>query len=339
MPLGGRLVAAATEQRDEADAMATAAVNEGEGEGSALEQLAAAQAAGDEAEIQRWQAAAQKEKDGEEVEQQGREAAAREAAEAAAEAAEHAAYLQRISDNVRASEHAQQEHYVDGNGEVMIEHLFWTFGCVLAPASIDSIPEGVEGRELAFEEFVVRICKRFFSVGLEIQLVARSDTSKHKVVFLLRLPERRFLLEFRKLSLQRWKTTGQGLEFVKSTSKSEHAAGATHNLEEKLSPTEADRIQVTAMLLNLPVSRGGCGLINIEHFQEDTHDPRVCAVFPLHNSEWVADISKRWTDHHSWLSFTKRVLHSLFVKHARRLKKEIDNLETEGARMHVVLYT
>eukprot|EP01046_Picozoa_sp_COSAG06_P116330 COSAG06_NODE_63315_length_256_cov_1.398773_1_plen_51_part_01 len=51
MPLGGRLVAAATEQRDEADATATAAVNEGEGEGEgeggALEQLAAAQAAGD----------------------------------------------------------------------------------------------------------------------------------------------------------------------------------------------------------------------------------------------------------------------------------------------------
>lgn len=211
--------------------------------------------------------------------------AVRESQEAVA-ALERAQYIQRIAVNMREAEHAEQEHYVDSEGKPLVQHLYWTFACVLAPVEIGDIPLQVEKRELPFAEFVVHMCARFFDAGFEMQLVQRSPTSKHKVVLLLRLPEEQFLPEFRRLSVSRWKNTGEGLTFVKNKD--------TGKVEEKLMPTEADRIQVAADILNRSVSRGGCGLRNIEHFQDEIHDPRVCIVCPLHNSEWATDMTERW---------------------------------------------
>ena len=54
-----------------------------------------------------------------------------------------------------------------------------------------------------------------------------------------------------------------------------------------LNPTEADHIQLLAMTLSESEERGGCGLGNLEHQSEDpNHDPRIDAVFPLHNHAW-----------------------------------------------------
>ena len=42
--------------------------------------------------------------------------------------------------------------------------------------------------------------------------------------------------------------------------------------------------QVTARLLSADVDEGGCGFGNLEHFHEErNHDPRLVAIFPLHN--------------------------------------------------------
>ena len=41
----------------------------------------------------------------------------------------------------------------------------------------------------------------------------RTETSKHKVILLVRLPEQRFMEEYRKLVLRRWKQTGEGVTF------------------------------------------------------------------------------------------------------------------------------
>ena len=66
-------------------------------------------------------------------------------------------------------------------------------------------------------------------------------------------------------------------------------------LREVLNPTEADRIQLTAMILSKHEERGGCGFGNIEHLEEDPNDdPRVISIFPLHNKEWSRRVTAQW---------------------------------------------
>lgn len=68
-------------------------------------------------------------------------------------------------------------------------------------------------------------------------------------------------------------------------------------LREVLSPTEADRIQLTAMILSKAEERGGCGFGNIEHLEEDPNDdPRVISIFPLHNKEWSRRVTAQWKE-------------------------------------------
>lgn len=97
-------------------------------------------------------------------------------------------------------------------------------------------------------------------------------------MLLLRLPEDTFEEEFKKLAVRRWKHSGTGLKFIRTD----------QGIKEDLVPTEADRIQLTAQVLSRPTSRGGCDLGNLEHLDEyEGDDPRVNAIFPLHNYAWL----------------------------------------------------
>ena len=92
-----------------------------------------------------------------------------------------------------------------------------------------------------------------------------------------------FIKEHKTHSLRRWKATAHGLEFFKD----EQGGLSIHH-----EPCEADRIQLISLLLTKDEERGGCGLGNLEHLDEDDdHDPRILAVFPLHNPEFVKSIT------------------------------------------------
>ena len=148
-----------------------------------------------------------------------------------------------------------------------------------------------------FFEFVQEMCVKFDRSGFRLQLVERSPNSEHRVVLLLRLPEDTFWDEYRKLVIRRWKETGEGLKFSKNP---DAEAGQT-KLKPELNPTEADRIQVMALLLQTEESHGGCGLPTLEHMEDHpNYDPRVVAVFPLQNSEWVGKVRREWVKKFSW---------------------------------------
>lgn len=134
-----------------------------------------------------------------------------------------------------------------------------------------------------FENFVVEVAEKVDKAGLHMQLLQRSETSKHMVVMLLRCPEEVFNKEHKAHQLRRWKATGQGLKF--------HKDGTGEKLGIVHEPTEADRIQLTSILLQKEEERGGCGFGNIEHLEDDeAHDPRILSIFPMHNPEYVATI-------------------------------------------------
>ena len=81
---------------------------------------------------------------------------------------------------------------------------------------------------------------------------------------------------------------------LKFSTNADAEAGQT-KLKPELDPTEADRIQVMALLLQKEESHGGCGLPTLEHMEDDpNYDPRVVAVFPLQNSEWVRNVGNEW---------------------------------------------
>ena len=186
-----------------------------------------------------------------------------------------------------------------------VEHLFWTYAIILRPADAQCIPETHITRDYEFKDFVLNTCVKIASAGLELTIVPRTETSKHKVILLVRLPEERFVEEYRKLVLRRWKQTGEGVTFrpVIDTdgdglddqdSLPGHGKEAG-GLREMLNPTEADRIQTPAMLLSKQQGRGGCGFGNIEHLEEDTNkDPRVVCIFPLQNKEWNRQVTAQW---------------------------------------------
>lgn len=151
-----------------------------------------------------------------------------------------------------------------------------------------------------FEDFVVEVAEKVDKTGLHMQLVQRTESSQHMVVMLLRCPEQVFNDEHKAHQLRRWKATGQGLKFYQD--EANQKLGVVHE------PTEADRIQLTAILLQKPEERGGCGFGNIEHLEDDeAHDPRIVSIFPMHNPEYVATILKvrldAWLRHAGMLAF------------------------------------
>ena len=135
-----------------------------------------------------------------------------------------------------------------------------------------------------FAKFVIEVAEKIDKAGLRMQLVQRTETSKHSVVLLIRCPEDLFAREHKEHCIRRWKSTGQGVEFYTDE---EH-----DGLQLRWEPTEADRIQLTALLLTMDEARGGCGFGNLEHLDDDEdHDPRIVAAFPLHNPEYVETIT------------------------------------------------
>lgn len=185
------------------------------------------------------------------------------------------------------------------------EHLLWTFAIILQPFPMDSIPKAHPSRDLSFKGFVLHTCQKIAATGLEMQVVPRTETSKHKVILLIRCPEKKFIKEYRKLVMRRWRQTGEGVTFRRGVDADGdgiddvdgraghggHGAG----LREVVKPTEADRIQLTALLLSKHQGRGGCGFGNIEHLEEDQDDdPRVVSIFPLHNKEWTTRVTAEW---------------------------------------------
>ena len=152
-----------------------------------------------------------------------------------------------------------------------------------------------------FKTFVLQTCVKIAKAGLQLQVVRRTDTSKHKVILLVRCPEELFIPEFRKLVLRRWRQTGEGLTFRPIIDndgdgvddKDGQAGFRGGGLREVVNPTEADRIQLTALILSKEEDRGGCGFGNIEHRGPDD-DPRVVSIFPLHNKEWIRRVTAEW---------------------------------------------
>eukprot|EP01043_Picozoa_sp_COSAG02_P000235 COSAG02_NODE_4_length_69935_cov_46.806590_43_plen_923_part_00 len=187
-----------------------------------------------------------------------------------------------------------------------VEHLFWTYAIILRPVTdAQRIPETHVTRDYEFKDFVLNTCVKIASAGLELTVVPRTESSKHKVIFLVRLPEQRFMEEYRKLVMRRWKQTGEGVTFrpvvdADGDGLDDQDGLPGHGkkacgLREMLNPTEADRIQLTAMLLSKQQGRGGCGFGNIEHLEEDANkDPRVVCIFPLHNKEWNRHVTAQW---------------------------------------------
>lgn len=194
-----------------------------------------------------------------------------------------------------------------------VEHLRWTFAIVLRPDPAEAPPEehvSREGPDPAkatpedpFKTFVLHTCLKIANAGLQLQVVPRTETSKHKVILLVRCPEKMFIREFRKLVLRRWRQTGEGLTFRPiedhdgdGVDDQDGQAGYRGvGLREVLNPTEADRIQLTALILSKDQHRGGCGFGNIEHHGlNPDDDPRVVSIFPLHNKEWIRRVTAEW---------------------------------------------
>jgi hypothetical protein len=232
----------------------------------------------------------------------------------------------------RAQAHhdAHVDHPLDEHGNPVVEHLYWTFAVILEPRSLPEMQEWLRaglsradtvgdlpkqtwknlaaqgghtvGHKLTtdevealvqlatdefaapFEDFVIQVAEKIDKIGLRMQVVQRTDTSQHNVVLLLRCPEDLFLQEHKNHALRRWKATGEGLEFYND----EQEGLGVH-----LDPSEADRIQLISLLLTKDDTRGGCGFGNLEHLDEDEdHDPRIVAIFPLHNPEYVETITQ-----------------------------------------------
>eukprot|EP01047_Picozoa_sp_COSAG01_P017305 COSAG01_NODE_913_length_12779_cov_9.134385_6_plen_570_part_00 len=238
-----------------------------------------------------------------------------------------------------------------------VQHLPWTFACILTPQPVDMIPEyhdecnaaGIKSREMDFVGFVRHTAKKIQQSGLQVSLVHRSETTQDKVILLIRCPTEKFESEFRELSVRRWKDSGTRVPLAHHTRGDEgchsmlpspyfaltphsvltiHArarlasrqrlteesltcmtfvcagAGLTFlreggQLQEVLNPTEADRIYNTAMILCRSKERGGPELGgpkgNLDHMEEDPkRDPRIEAVFPMHNQEWRRRITRDW---------------------------------------------
>jgi hypothetical protein len=186
-----------------------------------------------------------------------------------------------------------------------VEHLRWTFAIILRPIPTEGIPSCHATRGFTFKNFVLHTCVKIANAGLDLQVVPRTDTSNHKVILLLRCPEHLFIREYRKLVLRRWRQTGEGVTFRPIVDEDgdgidDHDGKVGHGqqgagLREELNPTEADRIQLTAMLLAKHQGRGGCGFGNIEHREADPDDdPRIVSIFPLHNKQWIRRVTAQW---------------------------------------------
>ena len=158
------------------------------------------------------------------------------------------------------------------------------------PGTTSELPKGHKSGDMEFPDFVKHTIEKLFRSGLQVKLVERTLTSQHKVVLLVRCPEKLFRSLFHRLSVRKYKNgLGEGLTIVGD----QEQGGWTDNTGDHnaprplLEPTEADRILVTAEILSWPVERGGIGLGNLEHLEEEPHhDPRIVAVFPLHNRDW-----------------------------------------------------
>jgi hypothetical protein len=154
-----------------------------------------------------------------------------------------------------------------------IDKLEWTFAIILGP---DEEPPLAEKSSLSFLGFVQQTCKELQENDFEMMLVPHSDTSKNRVIFLVKLKhaEDHFFVR----ACERWKECGEGLEL---TPGGDVSTGYM---------TEADRVQLTAEKLE-KCSKDKYG--HMEHFDDvKTHDKRVIAVFPIHNRDWV----NKWTE-------------------------------------------
>lgn len=267
----------------------------------------------------------------------------------------------------QAPHDAHVDHPLDEHGNPVVEHLYWTFAVILEPRSLPEMQEWLRAglsraesvgdlpkqnwKRLAaqagytmahklttddvetlvqlatdefaapFEDFVIQVAQKIDKIGLRMQLVQRTDTSQHNVVLLLRCPEDVFNKEHKDLALRRWKTTGEGIEFYKDEQGS---------LEVHLDPSEADRIQLISLLLTKDEVRGGCGFGNLEHLDDDEdHDPRILAIFPLHNPEYVETITQEWRQN---ASFCRRLLKLAKAPFRCRGAGEQSSAEAEAAK-------
>ena len=117
-----------------------------------------------------------------------------------------------------------------------VEHLYWTFAIILGPADTEDIPEDHASRSLSFQEFVIHTCTKIANAGLHMEIVPRTDTSKHKTILLIRCPEAKFKVEYRKLVLRRWKRTGEGTY----TGNNPHHSLIPRDVSERLRAQRAD---------------------------------------------------------------------------------------------------
>ena len=192
------------------------------------------------------------------------------------------------------------------DGSQLSAHYEWKFAVVLGTPEGATTPEEQGG---GFEEFLIETCQTFAEAGFLLGLVERTPQTRDRVIVLLRMGEARLMAEYRRLQIERWQETGAGIEFAVrprgegdaglrrawSVSPTDVDGDGVGDISEKLEPTEADKFQVMAEVLEHT-----CKLGNLEHLhdrygpKETKPDKRILAVLPLKDRVWQEVFEKTW---------------------------------------------
>ena len=193
-----------------------------------------------------------------------------------------------------------------GDGSQLSAHHEWKFAVVLGTPEGATTPEEQGG---GFEEFLIETCQTFAEAGFLLGLVERTPQTRDRVIVLLRMGEARLMAEYRRLQIERWQETGAGIEFAVrprgeddaglrrawSVSPTDVDGDGVGDITEQLDPTEADKRQVMAEVLEHT-----CKLGNLEHLHDrygpdDTKpDKRILAVLPLKDRVWERNFQETW---------------------------------------------
>ena len=129
---------------------------------------------------------------------------------------------------------------------------------------------------------------RLHAQGLRAQLVRRTETSQHKVVLRIGLPELEFRRRYHDEVVAQWKKSGNGLNLN---------GGGT---EASASVSDAERVLMIARILESETD--GCGFGHVEHItSRKDHDERVRYIFPLHDRAFAQELREIVSPANFWL--------------------------------------